>query len=81
VLEEFGKGCREALVGCIDCKKVLFKNMTAELGPIQEKATSLRQNPDYVRDVVKKGAAECRKMACETMEIVRSALGLVNIYK
>jgi tryptophanyl-tRNA synthetase len=78
-LEELGKGCREASVGCIDCKKVLFKNMTAELGPIQEKAMSLRQNPDYVVDVVKKGAAECRKMAHETMDLVRSSLGLTSI--
>jgi tryptophanyl-tRNA synthetase len=75
--EELAAGCRSAGIGCIDCKKVLFKNMVAELAPIREKAFSLRNDLDYVRDVVRKGAAECRKMAGVTMETVRSALGLL----
>jgi tryptophanyl-tRNA synthetase len=77
--EELAAGCRSAGIGCIDCKKVLFRNMVAELTPIRERALALRKDPDYVMDVVRKGAGECQKMAGETMEMVRSALGLVRL--
>jgi tryptophanyl-tRNA synthetase len=76
--EELAKGCRTASGGCIDCKKVLFRNMIAELKPIRERALSLRERQDYVLDALHTGAAACRKMAAETMDGVRDALGLVR---
>jgi tryptophanyl-tRNA synthetase len=79
VLEELGRGCRSASIGCIDCKRILLKNMMAELTPIRERAVSLREHPQFVMDVVRKGAAECRRMAEETMNEVRSALGLLKL--
>jgi tryptophanyl-tRNA synthetase len=79
VLEEVGRGCRSASIGCIDCKRILLKNMMAELTPIRERAFSLREHPQIVTDVVRKGAAECRRMAEETMNEVRSALGLLKL--
>ena len=41
-LKELDAACRSAGVGCIDCKKVLFKNMMAELTPIGKKPYSSR---------------------------------------
>jgi tryptophanyl-tRNA synthetase len=77
--QEIDKGCRSASIGCIDCKRILFKNMMAELTPIRERALSLRERPDYVMDAVRKGAAECKLIAEETMDKVRSALGLLRL--
>lgn len=79
VAAELDKGCRNASVGCIDCKRILFKNMVAELNPIREKALSLKSDPDYIRDVLRKGAVECRRMAGETMDEVHTALGLLDL--
>jgi tryptophanyl-tRNA synthetase len=79
VQQELDKGCRSASIGCIDCKRVLLKNVMTELTPIREKALSLRERPDYVIDAVRRGAAECKKMAEETMDKVRSALGLLKL--
>jgi len=79
VREELAKGCRSASVGCIDCKRVLLKHMMAELTPIREKALSLREQKDYVMAALRKGAGECKRMAEETMEEVRSALGLLKL--
>jgi tryptophanyl-tRNA synthetase len=70
------KGCRTADIGCIDCKKMLFENVRKELNPIREKALSLKNDTDYVMDVLKDGAAQCSKIAGETMAEVRTALGL-----
>lgn len=75
---ELDKGCRSASTGCIDCKRILFKNMMAELTPIRERALSLKEHPDYIMDALRKGAKECTRMAKETMEEVRSALGLLK---
>ena len=79
VRAELDKGCRNALMGCIDCKRVLFKNMMAELGPIREKALSLKNQPDYIKDALRKGAIECARIAEETMEEVHNALGLLKL--
>jgi tryptophanyl-tRNA synthetase len=79
VMEELNGGCRSASIGCIDCKRVLLKNMMAELTPIRERALSLREHPDFVMDALRKGAGECKRMAEETMTEVRSALGLLKL--
>jgi tryptophanyl-tRNA synthetase len=75
---EVDKGCRTAAIGCIDCKKILFENMMKELRPIQDKAATLMSDTDYIKDVIKKGADECRIIARQTMEEVREALGLMK---
>jgi tryptophanyl-tRNA synthetase len=78
VVAEVDKGCRSASMGCIDCKRILFKNMMAELTPIREKALSLREHPDYIMNALRKGAKECTRMAKETMEEVHATLGLLK---
>jgi tryptophanyl-tRNA synthetase len=76
-LKELADGCKAAGIGCIDCKKVLFKNMMEELTPIRERALALKNQPDLVVDALKKGAMECSKIASETMAEARSAMGLL----
>jgi tryptophanyl-tRNA synthetase len=75
-LLEVDKGCRSASIGCIDCKKMLLKNMMEELTPIRERAASLHENPDYIKDVINTGANKCSVVAKETMDEVRKAIGL-----
>ena len=78
-IEELDKGCRTASIGCIDCKKILFKQMMAELSPIREKALALKNDNAYVMDALAQGAKACRAIAVETMEEVRTALGLLKL--
>jgi tryptophanyl-tRNA synthetase len=75
-LLDVDNGCRTAGIGCIDCKKLLFKNLTAELAPIRERAFSLMKDTGYVIDAIQKGANDCSAIAKETMKEVRNALGL-----
>jgi len=76
VLLDVDKGCRIAGIGCIDCKKLLFKNLSAELAPIRERAFALMDDTDYVIDAIQKGSGVCSAIAQETMREVRNALGL-----
>lgn len=69
-------GCRTAEIGCLDCKKILIKNVFRVLEPIWAKRNELLNNPDILRDIVKKGNEKARKAAEKTMESVRNAMGL-----
>ncbi len=68
--------CRNAGIGCIDCKKMLHENIMRELAPIQERAAEGERNPDYVRSVLKQGAEKCSALASSLMQDVRSKMGL-----
>jgi len=74
--EEVAQGCRSAGIGCIDCKKILHRNMMDVLAPIQEKAAGLRAKPESVEDVLERGARECGELAERTMKEVRGAVGV-----
>ncbi len=71
-------GCRNATIGCFECKKRLAAHMEEVIGPIRERAEELRARPDYVKDVLREGAKRCREIARETMEEVRTHLGLAR---
>jgi len=75
-IEMTDRECRKAGIGCFDCKSNLADSMKRVLEPVREKANELRSRPDRVRDVLSYGAALCQKIAEETMEEVRRAIGL-----
>lgn len=68
--------CRSAGWGCIECKKVLFEHMNAELTPIRARAAEVRARPERVEEVVGDGAATARTVAAETMREVKERMGL-----
>lgn len=76
-LEEVAEGCRTAGIGCIDCKKVLIKNLFAYLEPIWKKRNELINHPDLLLEIAKKGSEKAGREAEETMKIVREVMGLV----
>lgn len=69
------EGCRTAGIGCIDCKKILIKNVFKVLEPIWTKREELIKNPDLLKGIVDKGNEKARKVCQETMAIVRNAMG------
>ncbi len=68
--------CRRAGIGCVDCKKLLAKNLNAHLEPFRARRTELDKNPAYIWDVLEDGAKRASVLAEETMVNVRSAIGL-----
>ena len=68
--------CRTAGFGCIDCKKILFANMMAELEPIQKRFKEMNEKPDYIKEVLRSGAAKCKAIVGEVMDEVRSRIGV-----
>lgn len=70
--EEFRKGG----TGYGDFKKRLLGAVEDYFEPFREKRASLEADPDYVEDVLKKGAKEARSTAVQVLGRVRSAMGL-----
>jgi tryptophanyl-tRNA synthetase len=68
--------CRSAGWGCIECKKVLFENMNAELTPIRTRADEIRAHPERVEEVSNDGAATARAVAQKTIREVKDMMGL-----
>ena len=68
--------CRTAGFGCIDCKQILFRNMKEELVPIQTRVEEINQNPRYIVEVLRSGAARCKAIAEEVMDEVRTKIGV-----
>ncbi len=74
--DEVAEGCRTAGIGCIDCKKVLIKNIFTVLEPIWARREELLRNPEQLQGIVEKGTEKATLAARETMALVRGAMGL-----
>jgi tryptophanyl-tRNA synthetase len=77
-VEHVAVQCRTAGWGCIDCKKVLFESMNAELTPIRERAADLAANPAKVSAILDDGADRARAIARSTMGEVKGLMGLTE---
>lgn len=62
-----------------DMKKQLAEDMVKFIAPIREKAESIREDKQYLKEVMEMGAAKARASAQATMTLVREAMGL-NYY-
>jgi tryptophanyl-tRNA synthetase len=69
-------GCRNAGIGCLECKQPVVDAVLAELKPIRERAESYLEDPTLVRNIVAEGAENANRIAQETMRDVRQSMGL-----
>ncbi len=70
------KGCTTAGIGCIECKKPLVDAVLEEQQPMRERAKQYEDNPDLVKTIVAEGCEKARAIARDTIEDVRTAMGL-----
>jgi len=75
-VENVALQCSTAGWGCIDCKKVLFDFMEAELRPMRERAAEVRANAHELDDILAAGAVHARGVAAETLREVKEIMGL-----
>jgi tryptophanyl-tRNA synthetase len=68
--------CRRAGIGCVECKRLMAKNLNAHLAPFRARRAELEKDPDGVWDVLRDGARRAGAIAEKTMEEVRAAVGL-----
>ncbi len=76
-INEVAHGCRTAGIGCIDCKKILIKNIFNYLEPIWQRRNELIQNPKLLFEIAQAGSKKAQKVAEDTLMLVREAIGLI----
>jgi len=70
------EGCATAGIGCLDCKQPIIDSVLSELAPIRAKAREFEEDPRLVRNILQEGGEAARDVADETMDEVRSVIGL-----
>ncbi len=70
------EGCRNATIGCLDCKGPVIDAVKAELKPIHERAREYERDHKAVRTIIAEGCDAARDVARDTLEEVRAAMGL-----
>jgi tryptophanyl-tRNA synthetase len=72
------EGCTSAGIGCIDCKKMLFEGLKADLDRMSQRRAELLAQPEKVDEILAAGAKRARTVAQETMKRVRAVLGFAT---
>lgn len=76
VCEWVKEGCKTAAIGCLDCKQPVIDAVLRELKPMQERAREYTEQPELVRSIISEGTEKARDVAKETLDEVKSAMGM-----
>ncbi|MBP2631844.1 MAG: Tryptophan-tRNA ligase, bacterial-type [Firmicutes bacterium] len=75
-LAEINTSCRQASIGCVECKKRLAEKMVDVMADMHTRRVEYEGKPARVKEILKYGAERARKVAAATMEEVREAMHL-----
>ena len=70
------RGCKNAEIGCLDCKSPIIDKILAEQAPMYERIMKYEEDPTLVRNIIADGCEKANKLAEETMRDIREAMGL-----
>ncbi|MDD2309011.1 MAG: tryptophan--tRNA ligase [Desulfuromonadaceae bacterium] len=73
-LDEIIPACRNATIGCVECKKILVGCMNERLAPFRAKREELAANPSFVDELLKEGSRKASLISDAVMAEVRTAL-------
>jgi tryptophanyl-tRNA synthetase len=76
---DIARRCRAGELGCVADKEHLAQVMSEVLAPIRERRAHWAARPDEVKDVLRDGTRRARAVARETMDAVRSAMGVKSV--
>jgi len=76
-VDSVASDCKNAKVGCTDCKRHLSDILIDRLKPIQEKRRELLADKQRIFDILQKGALKAIEVTSRTMEEVRSKIGFL----
>lgn len=76
-VDAIARACRQAAIGCVDCKHKLVDAIAKLLGPFQQNRAELAGKDDYVREVLAEGGKKARAIIAETTAQVRDKMGIV----
>jgi len=75
-LTRLAGGCREAGIGCVECKKVLVEHLNESLAPLRRRREEFAADPGLVERILAEGTERARAEAGRVMASVRRAVRL-----
>ena len=72
--EEIIPACRNATIGCVECKKILVGCMNEQLAPFRARRIELAANPGFVDELLQEGSRRASLISDAVMTEVRTAL-------
>lgn len=75
-LHSIEEECRNAGMGCVQCKDQLAGKIEEIVGPINIKRQEILKRKDYVEEVLQDGAKKAAFTAAQTLQEVKKAMGL-----
>jgi len=66
--------CRNAQIGCVECKQKMAQNLIDALEPIRAKREYYQARPQLVDEIIFEGSNKARKVAQQTMAEVKTAI-------
>ncbi len=66
--------CRNAEIGCVECKKIMATNLISAMAPLHERRAHFKAKPEQVKEIIALGSQKARAVARETMAQVRAAI-------
>ena len=75
-LDEITPACRNASIGCVECKKILAEYLNERMAPFRAKRVELCGKPDFVENLLREGSERASRISDSVMTEVRSALKL-----
>jgi tryptophanyl-tRNA synthetase len=73
-IERIGSECRNAGIGCTDCKRQLAARIAERMKPVHDRRDYFLQHPQEVCAIIEDGNARASRIARQTMEEVRDAV-------
>jgi tryptophanyl-tRNA synthetase len=70
------EGCRNASIGCLDCKQPVIDSVLKEQAPIRERSEEFLGDRDAVQAIIDEGCESAREAARDTLDEVRQAMNL-----
>ncbi|NVM56968.1 MAG: tryptophan--tRNA ligase [Desulfobacterales bacterium] len=73
-LQSIDQECRNAQIGCVECKQMMAENLIKVHEPIREQRSYYEAHPHTVSAIIEAGDRKAQAVARETMEQVREAI-------
>ena len=75
---EIAVGCKNAGIGCIDCKKKLNAKIQEMMTPVRERRAKYEGNKKLLDEILADGAERASVVARQTMDTIYPAMGLLK---
>ncbi|MGB4600281.1 MAG: tryptophan--tRNA ligase [Trichlorobacter sp.] len=73
-LDEIVPACKNATIGCVDCKKILTDYLNQRLAPFRARREELSRDNGFVNELLADGSRRASVEALKTIKDVRAAL-------